>query len=125
MPQEVSFRRAPFPLPSAPPLALTLVAASYDDGDAVELTFDRAVDISAFDGSAITVDDPVDYDLIYHGTGGVSLLNPAKVRIVLVAFGNGEGGSITLTATVASGIVAVDDGGAWAGVSALALPFGV
>ncbi len=65
MPREVSFRRAPFPLASAPPGPPILVSAVYDPGavpvPTLTLVFDRAIDVSGYDGTEI---------LLYDGPGG-------------------------------------------------------
>jgi hypothetical protein len=52
-----------------------------------------------------------------------TMLTPASVRIFMNPIGEAEVGAVTLSASAASGIVAVDDGGTWSGASALALPF--
>src|SRR5689334_6402031 len=120
MPQEVSFRRAPFPLAS-PPVALTLVSASYSGPMMVLLlSFDRAVDIAAFDGSQIVVNVPAD-DLLLQGAGA-TLNDPVSVLVTMTEIGSAAGGALVMTATELSGIVAVDDGGTWAGVTDLPLP---
>jgi len=46
----------------------------------------------------------------------------AIVEITLVPIGTASG-ALRISATAASGIVAVDDGGTWAGVTDLGLPF--
>jgi hypothetical protein len=101
------------------------VSAAYEEGDdnAVVLTFDRAIDIAGLDGAQITVNDGVYVGSVFAATGAATMLTPASVRIVLEPIGEAEIGAVTLTASAASGIVAVDDGGTWAGVTALGLPF--
>lgn len=109
---------------SSAPVALTLVAAEYDaDGPRVVLTFDRAVNIDAFDGTQVLVNDPLYQAARFDGTGGATIVSPGVVQIMLVNFDLPSGTSITLDASTASGIVAVDDGGTWAGASDLELPF--
>jgi hypothetical protein len=110
------------PAPPAP-VALTLVAATYESGTAVVLTFDRAVDVAAFVGAAITFDDALDTGLVYDGQGGATLVDPLTVRVLLQSVGGSSGSVDVLNATASSGIVAVDDGGTWAGVIDLELPF--
>ena len=112
--------------PSAPPAALTLVAAAFDDASevpAMTLTFDRAIDVAGLDGYQVTLADGVYAGLLYAATGTVTMLSPASVRIELNTIGEAEPGGVHLTATAASGIVAVDDGGTWGGVTDLELPF--
>jgi hypothetical protein len=108
------------------PAALVLVAAAYEAGTVpptVTLVFDRAIDVSGIAGAAIVVSDEGDLGETLTGTGAVTLLGPATVRIGLVKVGDPLPGSTTLTATAGNGIVAADDGGAWAGVTDLVLPF--
>lgn len=102
---------------------LTLVSAAFDDGPNVTLAFDRAIDVTALDGAAVVVDDPVVTGVLYEATGGPVLLDPATVRITLNAIGDPSGTDVRLTAGAGNGIVAVDDGGAWAGAINLLLPF--
>jgi hypothetical protein len=112
--------------PPPPPLALTLVAASYDEVNLVLLlTFDRPVNISAFDGSAVVVGDPTFNHTAYDGTAAPPLLDaPATVRIFLAATGPYFNTEVDLIATGASGIVAVDDGGTWPGTGGIVfLPY--
>ena len=106
-----------------PPAALTLVSAGYAEGQWVEMTFDRAIDISAIEVTAISVDDGLVYGMILRGTGSATLTNPTTVRVPVSELAPSGSVSITLTASAATGIVAEDDGGTWAGVSELPLPF--
>ena len=100
------------------------MAAAHSGEDLLlELVFDRAVSIAAFDGSAIVVDDAVELGLRLDGQGGAVLLDPVTLHVTLVAIGDPTGPGVTLTASAMSGIAAVDDGGTWAGVADLALPF--
>ncbi len=109
---------------SPPPAALVLVAATYAESTWVQLTFDRPIDVAGLIGSAITVDDGDLTATRWEATGpSVTMIDPATVRIELVEFDPFAGVGILLDATGGSGIVAVDDGGTWAGVSDVALPF--
>jgi hypothetical protein len=111
-------------VPSSPaPAGLTLVAATYDPDTSVDLTFDRPIDVGAFDGAAVVVEDGEIVGAKYDGQGGATLLNPTTVRISLLEVGPPDGPPVTLSASAANGIVAADDGGAWAGVTGLVLPF--
>lgn len=106
---------------SAPTL-LTLVSASYSSGAWVRLTFDRNVNIAGIHVAAITVnDDPSDE--AYVGSGAATLFAPQTVQVPLVILHGSSGPGTELTATNATGIVAADDGGTWAGVTSLSLPF--
>ena len=114
-------RRAPGP---TPPVALVLVSAIYDSGiPKVRLTFDRAIDLSGYDGTAVVVDDESDTFNAFQGTGGAFPIGANAVDIFLVDPTVPTGPGTTLTATAANGIVAVDDGGTWAGCISLTLPF--
>ncbi len=53
-----------------------------------------------------------------------AILNPTTIIVSLEETGPAPLPSVTLSATALTRIVAVDDGGTWAGVSGLALPFG-
>ncbi|MBC7785463.1 MAG: hypothetical protein H7144_16645 [Burkholderiales bacterium] len=107
----------------APPAPLTLVAAVYSEVDlTITLTFDRAIDYTAFNGTQVQVFDPVDNNQQYLGTGGVIFMAADTIEVQLVSTGAYAGDYIHLDATAATGIVA-RDGGAWAGVVDLVLPF--
>jgi hypothetical protein len=110
--------------PSPPVGALTLVAADYDPGTAVILTFDRAIDIASLDGSVIVIDDGSFQGFRYSATLAAALTAPATVRIELDGIEEFAGPDVRLTAGAGNGIVAVGDGAAWAGVANVAIPFG-
>ena len=107
-----------------PSTSLSLVAATYIDNAFLDLTFDQAIDISAFDGDGVFVDDAVDALLTFIASGGATLVSTTIVRVELVEFENATGTGVTLTAPNDTGIVAVNGGATWTGCSALALPFG-
>ncbi len=109
-------RRASSPS-SAPPTALVLMDAEYEEATWVWLTFDRPVDIGALDGAAIVLDDPLYQLRRYAGQGATSLTAPNIVQIGLTDAGPATGTIVTVSATAMSGMVAVGDGGTWAGVS--------
>jgi hypothetical protein len=109
-----------------PPAVLTLVEASYstDDGALVRLKFDRAIDIAGIDEGQIGVRDGLFlHQQLVGNAGGVVVIDPQTIDVYLTATGAYAGADQLLTATGATGIVAVDDGAAWAGVSDLALPW--
>ena len=97
----------------------------YDVGTSVRLTFDRAIDISAFNGASVVVDDQADSGNQYQGTGGAILAGPNAVDIFLVDPTPASGAGTTLTASADNGIVAAAPpvGGTWAGVTGLTLPY--
>jgi hypothetical protein len=109
--------------PSAPPPpALVLTSASFDDFvETLTLVFDRAVSIADYDGAQISVNAGVDTGWLYSG-GAASLSDAVTVLIVLQQDDSAAGG-VTLTASGLSGIVAVDDGGVWAGATELEQPY--
>ncbi len=107
---------------TTPPVALTLVAAEFDQSVSVTLTFDRDIDITSLVASAVIVDDAPE-SIAYHGDGPGTLLTPRTVVIALVEDGGQSGPVVTLTVGAMTGIVASDDGGTWAGANALQLPF--
>ena len=112
------------PPPPPPPAALVLVSATYDVGiPSVRLTFDRAIDIGAFNGTTVVVDDAADSGNAYQGTGGAFHVGANALEIFLVDPTPATGTGTTLSTGAGNGIVAVDDGGTWAGVLGLALPF--
>jgi hypothetical protein len=107
-----------------PPAALVLVAATYDgDTTTLRLTFGRAIDIDALVGSTIVVDDGGNLGLMFNATGGAVLETPTRVALTLIQIGDATGEQTMLTAAAGNGIMAVDDGGAWAGVGSVELPF--
>ncbi len=107
--------------PIAPPAALVLVGATLMP-ESVVLAFDRAIDLAGLDGAVIFVDD-YESGSLYQGTQFASLLNPTTAEIGMVIIDSSTGTQILLTAGAGNGIVAVDDGGAWAGVTDVELPF--
>ena len=110
--------------PPTPPVALVLVSATYDTDDlSVVLTFDRAVDAAGLDAAAITVDDGVYAAGFFVGSGPATVVNPTTIKVFLEEVGPPTVPDVELSATAATGIVAVDDGGTWGGVTALVLPF--
>jgi hypothetical protein len=87
----------------------------------LQLTFDRAISLAGFDPAAIVVDDQPTTGQRWEGTSEIGQPDDATVRITLIAIGPATPGPRTLTASRANGIVAADDGGAWAGVTDLPL----
>jgi hypothetical protein len=104
------------------PASLLLIAATYQSGVSVRLTFDRAVNIGAINVAAFYVNDD-DSDEAYTGTGAATLLGPQQVQVPLAILHGSTGPGTELTVSAASGIVAADDGGNWAGVDVLPLPY--
>jgi hypothetical protein len=110
--------------PAPPPVALALVAASYDSDDfSVLLTFDRAVDASGLAAAAVTLQDGEFAAASFVGAWPAAVISPTTIKVFLAEIGGPTVNDVELTATAASGIVATDDGGTWAGVTGLVLPF--
>lgn len=111
--------------PKPAPPALVLVQAQYPTnfGRAIRLTFDRAINIDAIDGSQIIVKDGLGVQKIRQGNASVQLIDPQTVEIFVPAIGDYTQPNRVLEATAMTGIVAVDDGGTWAGATDLPIPF--
>ena len=127
----MKIRKIPFrshgqkpPMPSAPP-ALMLVQAVYptDTPGSIDLKFDRAINIDAFDGSQVIVKDGLILTAYCDCSGPAELRDPQTVRLFLVNIEDYFEPNPWLDAAAASGIVAEDDGGTWAGVTDVELPF--
>ena len=117
-------RRVRKTTPPAPKQTLVLVSASYDDTiPMVFLVFDRAVDASVFVVGAVTVIDGSIAPGVYGGAGAFGIESPTTLSVVLERLGDAPVGPVTLSATALSGLTAVDDGGTWAGVTDVGLPF--
>jgi hypothetical protein len=124
-PRRVFHRRthgvaAPAPA-SVPPV---LIEASFDAETLVlTLGFDRALDLSALDPSQIVVDDGPGTGELYVGSGAATVLSPSSFTLGMMDAGSSGGMAVLLIAGSATGIVAVDDGGVWAGTgSGVVLP---
>ena len=104
-----------------------LVQAIYPTATIGELVlkFDRAIDISAFDGTQIIVKDGLLLEARCDGTGPVIQADAQTVQIFLVALDDYFEPNDLLDASGATGIVAVDDGAEWAGVSGVGVAVSV
>jgi hypothetical protein len=105
--------------PPAPPLML--VSGVYISAASIRLSFDRPIDIDGLNSAVFIVNDNDDVGEKFEGSGGGTLLSATTVQITITPAGGPSGTGITLTASAANGIVAVDDGGTWAGVTDFAL----
>ena len=110
-------------IPPMPPTALTLLAATYQSGAWIELSFSYAIDISELDGAAIFVEDGPG-GVLWIAIGSATQTGSTSVRIGLVEFESASGSAITLTAPATTGIRVYGGSGTWAGVTNVALPFG-
>jgi hypothetical protein len=105
--------------------ALTLVQATYPvEGvtGAIDLKFDRAIDIGALDGTQVIVKDGIILGSV-NDIEFAELLDEQTVRMYLQGLADYSEPNQLLDASSTTGIVAVDDGGTWAGVTELALPW--
>src|SRR5687767_5650602 len=108
----------------APAAALTLLEAAFDEvAQTLRLTFDRAIDVAGLAAGQLVVSDGSMTGTQYEGAGPGTLDGPAAVVIALLELGPTEDPGTLLTAGPANGIVAIDDGGTWAGATDLPLPF--
>jgi hypothetical protein len=72
--------------------------------------------------ASFTVDDgPNGYHMI--GSGAPEVVSLVQVLVYVVFVEAYSGPDVLMTATADNGIIAVDDGGKWAGASGLVLPF--
>ena len=103
--------------------ALTLAGASFDAGTLVlRLTFNKAVDVTDIFPGNLQVDDAVS-GTQYEGQGMVTQPSPSVVEVVMSEVQAQAYPDTRLRALAPTGIVAVADKEAWAGVSHLLLPF--
>ena len=125
-PRKPSHRRPRPTVPpdAAPPATLTLVSAYYDENEAIlTLAFDRAVDASGLSAAQIMVADGSFNAHTYAGSGAAVVVSPTTIQVTLAITGAAAAGPVTMDASALTGLTAVDDGGTWAGVSELGLPF--
>lgn len=122
VPAKARVRRKRRQAPVAPPPALPLTAVEYHESGWVRLTFGRAIDIAAMVVGTVVVDDG-DQGYQFVGTGTPTLTGPATVQVPLANHGTTPSLDTTLTVAPCNGVVAADDGGTFAGVSNVVIPF--
>ena len=103
------------PVPSTPGLVLQSVLYPANSGESIHLEFDRDINIGSINVGQILVSDSA-LNKIRQGTGSASLIDSQTVQIDLDDAGAYSGDDDVLNASNDTGIVAVDDGGTWAGV---------
>jgi len=81
------------------------------------------VDVAGYDPAAITVQDGEFAAGLFVGSGPATVVNPTTIQVFLEQIGSPTVSDVELWATAGTGIVATDDGGTWAGVTAVVLPF--
>ena len=86
------------------------------------LLFDSEIG-SALQGSQVTLDDGQFTSTTYLANPTPIRDGPTTLRLPPDKNGSSSISDVRLTATALSGIVAADDGGTWAGVSGVSLPF--
>jgi hypothetical protein len=107
------------PIPAGAPV--TLVGATYNSEELnLILEFDRAIDMSGFDPSQVAVRDGPTNSRMYTAVSP-GQLDPSTIAVSLTDAGPFVAEDVTLWATATTGIVAVDDGGTWPGVSGFVL----
>ena len=100
------------------------MSAVYDSSvPRLILGFNQPVDLNGLDAPTITVDDAAELGVKYYAFNAPNMIDPATFWLELVADGAAVGAGTTLTASALNGIVSAGAGGAWAGVTGLALPF--
>ncbi len=102
---------------------LTSAALEFDGAVILRVSFDRDVNADALDAAEITVQDPGGTGFAYAGAQLISQPSANELLIELAETGSAVGTLDVMTATADTGIVAVDDGATWAGVTGLGLPF--
>jgi hypothetical protein len=108
---------------AAAPLTLALVSASYNhSAPSLTLVFNQAISIAGLHGASIVVEDGTYSGSSLTATGSATLTNSTTLVLGLVVLSDSTPG-LTLMASSGNGIVAVNGGAAWVGVTALALPF--
>ena len=95
----------------------------FDGTMILRLNFDRDVNAASLDAAQITVQDPSGSGFAYVGVLLISQPSPNELLIELAETGTAEGPLDVMTATADTGIVAIDDGATWAGVTDLGLPW--
>lgn len=108
----------------APP-ALVLQAAEMINFEppVLRLRFDRAIDVSNVDAGQFVVEYPSGPGYKYVGDAVAGMTAPDTFDLAMEVSEPATGSQDLLSATSATGIVAVDDGGTWGGVSNLLLPY--
>jgi hypothetical protein len=120
----IPVRRVRKTTPPAPAQTLVLVSANYDETvPLLSLVFDRAIDASLFVAAQVIVSDGSFNMSVYGGVGPAIVEAPERISVALVRLSDAPLAPTTLTASALTGLTAVDDGGTWAGVSELGLPF--
>jgi hypothetical protein len=111
-------------VPKTGPAAVVLQAASYAPGLAiVTLTFDRPVVLGSVITSSIVVNDPVTQNEQFMGSGPAVAYGANGIQVALIFSGSTSGSQVRMSVGNTNGIAAVNDGGKFAGVSELVLPF--
>ena len=67
--------------------------------------------------------DDTQMSLSFDATGGATITTPDTIVLALTEIGVSTGPGQTFSASADTGIVAVDDGGTWAGAVNQGLPF--
>jgi hypothetical protein len=115
------YRKRKQAVAAAPAVALTLVAASVDDGPTLTMQFNREIDVSSMDVTSVAAAlGSQGFD--YVGFESPIVLDDFTVQVLLTGTSEDDDPGDFLSVSAASGIVGVA-GGAWAGCGALELPY--
>ena len=120
-PRRVRRKRKQTIITSAP--ALVLISATYAPEQYVELTFDRAINVDGVQPTQFVIQDDEFSGWLAVGWDWKQQ-SPTTVRIKLDRADTATESGVHMTVSAGNGIVAVDDGGVWSGVTDLELPFG-
>ena len=109
--------------PASAVAPLVLVWATYEpDGPAINLRFDRAIDIDGIDVTQFTVLDGTEIGCRWTGYASTRI-DVDWVQVQLLRGADYSGPDVVMTAGPGNGIIASDDGAAWEGVTDLVLPW--
>ncbi len=114
--------KKPIIAPMVPVVGLNLVSAVYSEAPSITLSFNQPIDIAGLVYGAIIVTDGAVGVWWVNSLPGV-LIDPQTVQMTLVEVKEFVGAGVHLTAPGTTGIVAVNGGGTWGGVTELELPF--
>ena len=99
-----------------------LIGVLYESMGGMMLRFDRAVDVAGINVTKIVVSDAM-LGQVLRGEATAGQQTQEDVIVLLSAFGPSVGPGVTLTVGAGNGVVAVEGGGEWAGVTDVEIPF--
>jgi len=106
------------------PAALELVSVTWDtEAGVLSLQFDRAIDISGLNADAIRLKDGVTTNSVLEPYPPVTVVDETTLTMGVLDIEPYAGSDVLLNVAADNGIVAVDDGGTFPGVTDLPVPF--